>query len=297
MRDGAICIMLQVASANGRASILKGRNGLNTKAGDRGRSVVQDDLVEFSQSVVPGVEIKRCRRSPYDYKAHVHHELTLAYIQEGSTDLSLSDRTIHFEAGDGAVIPPMFTHRCAPNDIDHWAYIALFVDPAYYGDMVAFSSVRKLEVARAHMLWELMEQLRTEKDADALANVLIGLLVEYGDETKPGAAAAVPSAMVRVRDYLAETLYAPVSLDRLEDTFGINKFSLIKGFRKLYATTPAAFHLQCRVARAKTMLVDGRDVFEICGALHFYDQAHLIREFRKMYGITPAAYLEQLRKS
>ena len=252
------------------------------------------NLVEFSKSVLGGVEIKSCRRSPYDYKAHVHQELTLAYIHEGSTDLTLSDGVIHFTAGSGAVIPPFVSHRCAPNDIDRWAYVVVFVDPALYGGEGRFSRVRKLEGEQAQLLAEGIAQLCAQPEPDTASAVLYQLLAEFGDDDAPSAAPA--ETLEAVRAYLQQNVETPVSLEQLEKIFGMNRFSLIKGFRRAYATTPTAFHLQCRVCEAKTMIGMGIDVFEICDALHFYDQAHLIREFRKMYGITPAAYREQLHR-
>ena len=61
-------------------------------------------------------------------------------------------------------------------------------------------------------------------------------------------------------------------------------------------TTPAAFHLQCRVAQAKELMSKGADVLDACTALGFYDQAHFIREFKKMYGVTPGKYAGQLMR-
>jgi AraC-like DNA-binding protein len=74
----------------------------------------------------------------------------------------------------------------------------------------------------------------------------------------------------------------------------LNKFAIIRNFKKIYVSTPAAYHLQYRVAEAKRLLKEGVDVFDICAELKFYDQAHLIREFKKMYGVTPGSYLGQL---
>ncbi len=77
-----------------------------------------------------------------------------------------------------------------------------------------------------------------------------------------------------------------LTLDKLQQISGLNKFTMIRNFKKSYLTTPAAYHLQNRVAEAKQLLSRGADVFDICEELRFYDQAHLIREFRKMYGVT-----------
>ncbi|MEG6586297.1 AraC family transcriptional regulator [Dendrosporobacter sp. 1207_IL3150] len=259
-------------------------------------SIKQEGHMEFSKSIIEGVEIKLCRNHPHAYKPHVHNELSLGYIVEGSTDLTLKDRTIHYGSGDGVVIPPLMTHRCAPNDINHWAYVMLFVDPSYYSDSVNFSHAKKLTGNQIRKLIGFIEQLLTEKIPDTLENILIELLLEFGEKDITDTTAASTSYIVKtIHDYILNHVNDDITLDKLEQISGLNKFSIIRNFKKLYTTTPAAYHLQYRVAEAKRLLSKGVDVFAICEELRFYDQAHLIREFKKMYGITPGTYIEQVK--
>lgn len=256
----------------------------------------QDRHIEFGRSIIEGVEIKLCRCSPHAYKLHVHDELSLGYIVEGSTDLTMNDRTIHYEAGDGVIIPPLMTHRCAPNDIQHWAYIMLFVDPGYYSDVVTFGQAKKLTGNHVRKLITFIEQLLIEKIPDVLENILIELLLEFGEKSIPETAEAYISDNAKaIHDYILNHVNDDITLDRLEQIFGLNKFSIIRNFKKLYMTTPAAYHLQYRVAEAKRLLSKGADVFDVCEQLRFYDQAHFIREFKKMYGITPGTYIGQVK--
>ena len=256
----------------------------------------QGGKMEFSRSILCGVEIKRCRNSPHAYKPHVHQELSLGYIVEGSTELTLNDNTLLYETGDGIIIPPLSTHRCAPKDAGHWAYVMLFVDPGYYIDKVSFGQAKKLTREQAGKLMDFIEQLLIEKIPDTLENILIDLLLEFGE--KDASQAPVHDAgdtAQEIHDYLLDHVADEITLDQLARMSGLNKFSIIKNFKKAYMTTPAAFHLQCRVARAKSLLSQGAGVFDICEELKFYDQAHFIREFKKMYGVTPGAYMEQLK--
>lgn len=258
-------------------------------------SVEDKKYLDFRKSIIKGVEIKRCSSSPYDYKPHVHNELTLGYILEGSTDLTISDGIIHYEKGNGVVIPPLTTHRCAPNDIEHWAYIILFIEPDYYNDLVSFHTTRRLDNDRTQKLIEFIDQLLIEDNQDILENILVELILEYGDESKVDHIMTEASNIEFIHNYIIDHVNDMITLEYLQEISGLNKFTLIRNFKKSYVTTPAAFHLQCRVAEAKKLIAKGEDILEVCNLLNFCDQAHLIREFKKMYGITPTAYTEQLK--
>jgi len=256
-----------------------------------------DRLIEFSGSIIKGVEIKLCSGTHHAYKHHVHNELSLGCILEGSAELTLNNRTIRYGSGDGVIIPPLMTHRCEPDDIDHWAFVMLYVDPGYYSGAIRFSRAKRLTGSQARKLECFIGQLLIEKTPDELENILVELLLEFGDKKASGSIAQdADDAVKTVRDYILDHVNDDITLDMLQQISGLNKFTIIRNFKKLYSTTPAAYHLQYRVAEAKRLLGKGADVFDICRELRFYDQAHLIREFKKMYGITPGTYLEQLKR-
>lgn len=259
-------------------------------------TVNKEEYLGFNKSIIDGVEIKQCRRTPYDYKSHVHNELSLGYILDGSTELTVSDRIIEFVRGDGVIIPPLTTHRCAPRDIENWAYIMLFIKKEYYQDVIDFRTVQKIQDEKLMKLIEFIDLLLSEDDPIMLEDILIGLLIEFGEEVIADHTSNGEVAVRAVREYLLNHVQDVITLEDLQDLSGLNKFTLIRNFKKFYVTTPAAFHLQCRVSEAKKLLSEEQDIFEICAKLHFCDQAHLIREFKKMYGITPTAYLQQLKQ-
>ena len=253
----------------------------------------RDLYVRFQKSVLDGVEIKRSKGSGYDYKPHVHKELSLGYILTGSTELTVSDRVIRYQAGDGVIIPPLASHRCAPDDKDKWEYVMLFIRPEYYADALHFHRPQRLTGAAVTALKAFIAQLLLEPDPDDAEAVLLDLLLTFGDAAEPELPDA-DKAVRRVHDYIVAHPGERITLDRMQEISKLNKFTLIRSFKKAYVATPSAFHLQCRVAEAKRRLHRGCDVLTVCDELHFFDQAHLIREFRRMYGITPAAYIAQL---
>ncbi len=258
--------------------------------------IEQHGHMEFSKSILQGVEIKQCRNNPHAYKSHIHNELSLGYIVEGSTELSLSDKVIHYSSGDGVIIPPLMTHICAPKDINHWAYVMLYVDPVYYSDVVRFHHAEKLTGNQVRKLTGFIQQLLTESHLDTLENILIELLLEFEEKGVSDTAANISDAVKTIYAYILNHVNEDIPLEKLEQISGLNKFSIIRNFKKQYVTTPAAYHLQYRVAQAKKLLSKGAGVLDICEELGFYDQAHFIREFKKMYGVTPGTYLGQLNR-
>jgi AraC-like DNA-binding protein len=256
----------------------------------------RDRKMEFSGSILKGVEIKLCSNDAHAYKPHVHNELSLGYIVEGSTDLTLGSGVVRFEEGDGVVIPPLTTHICAPHDADRWAYAMLFVDPGFYGDVVGFRQARKLSRSETGALTGFIEQLLHEENPDALESILIELLLEFGESGAADATENPGDAVQAIHAYIADHAGEEIALERLERLSGLNRFSIIRSFKKQYVTTPAAYHLQCRVAQAKELMSKGAGALDACAALGFYDQAHFIREFKKMYGVTPGKYAGQLKR-
>ncbi len=209
----------------------------------------------------------------------------------------MNDRTIHYGSGDGVIIPPLMTHRCAPNDIQHWAYVMLFVEPSYYSNAVNFTQAKKLTGNQTRKLIGFMEQLLIEKKPDTMENILIELLLEFGDCSKKDTDTASTNDIAKtIHEYIINHVNEDITLDTLQEIAGQSKFSCIRNFKKLYTTTPASFLLQFRVAKAKKLLSEGADVLSVCEELRFYDQAHLIREFKKMYGVTPGAYIAQVKE-
>jgi hypothetical protein len=212
--------------------------------------------MEFRRSILEGVEIKRCRNVAHA-KPHVHNELSLGYIIEGSANLSFKEKTLLYESGDGVIIPPLMTHQCAPREIDHWAYDMLFVSPGYYSDAVRFSRAKKLAGHQARKLKRFIGQLLQERTPDALENILIELLLEFGDRDNSESAANAGAAIETIHDYILSHLRDDLTLDKLQQISGLNKFTMIRNFKKSYLTTPAAYHLQNRVAEAKQLLSRG----------------------------------------
>ncbi|MCR4694668.1 MAG: AraC family transcriptional regulator [Pseudobutyrivibrio sp.] len=91
---------------------------------------------------------------------------------------------------------------------------------------------------------------------------------------------------------MLETNYAKnLTLDMLEDEFGVNKYRICREFKKEYGTSPIQFINQRRIDRAKELLfTTDQTVTQIGLAVGFENINHFINTFKKFTGTTPLNY-------
>lgn len=93
----------------------------------------------------------------------------------------------------------------------------------------------------------------------------------------------------RAREILLERLEAPPTLAELSRFVGTNEFKLKRGFKEVFGTSPYAYHLQYKLERAKSYILDtDLTIAEIAYQVGYSDPSHLTNAFRKQYGIRPS---------
>jgi AraC family transcriptional regulator len=97
-----------------------------------------------------------------------------------------------------------------------------------------------------------------------------------------------------VIDYVHDYLDRDLSLNELAAVVQISPHYFSQLFKQSMGITPHQYVIQCRVDRAKDLLMQGNltipDVAKIVG---FVDQSHLHRHFKRLVGMTPRAFLQQ----
>jgi AraC-like DNA-binding protein len=101
--------------------------------------------------------------------------------------------------------------------------------------------------------------------------------------------------VVRARDFLVAYADQNPTLDCLARHASMNKFVLVRAFRRMFGTTPHAYLMAVRLERARALLASGMRSIDASAAAGFADQAHLSRWFKRKYGVTPAAYARRTR--
>ncbi len=94
----------------------------------------------------------------------------------------------------------------------------------------------------------------------------------------------------RAREYLASRIQSNPSLDEVARAVEVNKFVLVRYFRRELGVTPHAWLVRTRVESARGLLARGVASSEVADATGFADQAHLGRVFKRIVGLTPNEY-------
>lgn len=104
---------------------------------------------------------------------------------------------------------------------------------------------------------------------------------------------AVPPWLLRCKQILDTFPQEPISLERLEQELGVNRFRIIREFRLRWNTTPMEYLAERRLCEAQKLLLgSGATITAIAEEVGYGSAPYFIQCFKKHFGITPAAYRE-----
>lgn len=103
-------------------------------------------------------------------------------------------------------------------------------------------------------------------------------------------------ALRRVIQHIHAHLDEELTLGRLAAQAGLSTCHFARMFKTATGLAPHRYVLNCRIARAKQLLAQGRHgLAEVALAAGFCDQGHLTRCFRQNVGVTPAVFARGTR--
>lgn len=203
------------------------------------------------------------------------------------------------------VLHPDEVHDGAAATQDGLRYRMLYLEPALLrrglGNTAApLPFVRQPVIDDQELLAALilaLDQLDREFD-ELLADELVtqiakGLARHAAAPVKPLRGVAL-SAAGRARDFLEENFTRVVRSSELERVSGLDRYSLSRHFRAVFATSPHRYLLMRRLQKARALIATGRPLAEIAIEVGFADQSHLQRQFKHAYGLTPGRWARLL---
>jgi AraC-like DNA-binding protein len=253
---------------------------------------------------LPGVEIVRAHHSgpPVNWQ----------FVPMVRISCLLSGRARIWSHGEGAVIDPgksvVNAPGCMPRIVERLTEttdtITAYVAPLLYDSLASACGgpcARQLEVHLVHdplltaALHRLASAIERRASAPALHRLLAALVKASSAAVRDPSARAMPGGPLRpeiaqARRIIQDRFARAISLHTLSEEVGLSKFHLLRLFRQEVGTTPHAYQLHLRIARAREMLDAHASAAEVALACGFADQAHFTRAFKRIVGYTPGAF-------
>jgi AraC-like DNA-binding protein len=127
------------------------------------------------------------------------------------------------------------------------------------------------------------------------SGVLSSLLLEIIKALATGtASSSAPASVMNAREYIAEHYKEDISLNDLSSRLHVNKFHLLRSFKRYVGTTPNEFLIQTRLNKAKGFLrTTNQSVTQIAAMVGIHNTSHFINLFKKHEQTTPGIYRRQ----
>ncbi|SEG17967.1 helix-turn-helix transcriptional regulator [Marinobacterium lutimaris] len=262
-----------------------------------------ENLSLKSSLVLPAVEMRLAANSSACYRAHSHDEFSFGLIDQGAALYQNREHLNRIGRGSLVTINPADLHACNP-DKGRWSYRMLFVDTEWMGglqrelspcsaDYQPFAEVlaTRPEIGRDFdRLYKLLDGAGTALETET---ELIGFLAPFfsGQDRDTTPASEPPKSLHRVCELLADNLSANLSLDDLCQEAALNRYQLIRLFRKHYGQPPHAYQIDQRIKKARALLRDrNARLDDVALQLGFADQSHFHRHFKQRLAMTPGTY-------
>jgi AraC-like DNA-binding protein len=255
-----------------------------------------------------GIDLLRADVSTHRYARHSHEGYAFGVVEAGAHAFSARGEVWTAIPGRVVVVNPDVTHDGGPATRDSpYSYRMIYADSAALRAPIEEATGRRAAVpffsqavvsdaALADRLAKLHRALEQPEARLERETLLITALVELAQrhaKTPPASAYRVraPRAVALALEYLSENFAQEVSLAKLAALADVDRFHLLRAFRRSMGMPPHLYQTQLRLRHAKRLLLSGEPPALAAVGSGFADQSHLIRKFKAAYGVTPGQYL------
>ena len=105
------------------------------------------------------------------------------------------------------------------------------------------------------------------------------------------------SCVYSIMSFIHKNYHRDISIESLSDQFAINKFALGNTFRQITGTTISQYITDCRMEKAKELLLRGCRVEMVCECIGYINLSHFSRAFKNYTGKSPKQFQMAYRRS
>jgi AraC-like DNA-binding protein len=255
----------------------------------------------ISAPAFPGIERIEARFFGDVFEPHRHDTYALGLTLQGVQTFQYRGEKRYSTPGNIIVLHPDEVHDGGAATDVGLCYRMLYLEPAlllrhldashlalpFVADPVLLDEpLRKILLEALASLDEGLDELFVD---GLVTEIALGLARHAGQPVKALGKPAWRQAQ-SARDYLEANADRLVRSAELEEISGLDRYTLSRHFRALFATSPHRFLMMRRLQRARGMIEAGQPLAEIAAAVGFTDQSHLNRHFKKAFGLTPGRW-------
>jgi AraC-like DNA-binding protein len=242
----------------------------------------------YKLPIFDGLEVKSATFIDKAFPLHFHQSWSLAFIASGSENISFSDVDFLLHKNALVLIPPYSLHKNWGNKNNLWSYKAIYI-----GDDQIKSLTEKLNLDYAFLAscpyfvsyFNRPFDLNEQSISDMLETLFLSSINDnVVFESR------IDTFEQEVLNHLSLNYKTTITLEALEKKFKVNKFKLLKGFKKKIGLTPLEYQTAIRIENAKQLFYSDISLAHIALESGFYDQSHFTHSFKKYVGVTPGSY-------
>lgn len=236
----------------------------------------------------------------YKFKMHSHQFYEINIIMQGSGRHYIEETSLPAEVGDVFVIPPDIKHGYySEQDIDIYHFLIKSDFLTRYAEeleqikgfsilfdiepLIRRSSGKSYNLNIGHDITRLSEDFdaikRTEESGSCVKQnaLMLALICRLCEKiTKAVNTTKDNSEIIRVMEFIKENIGKKLTLNEIAAYGNMSKATLNRYFKELLGVSPMNYVLECRVAKARELLLTGQysktEIAAVCG---FYDTAHM----------------------
>lgn len=246
-----------------------------------------------------------CNMVREKYNVHQHEYFELELITEGESVHTLNGEKTNLKKGDVIFVTPMDRHgyeSCLIRTVTiHFSLVYL---SSMFKNALQNSKNRIIHGTSAIVTKYFEEAFRvfmgnsTHKEIK-LKNLVELILLELMPDCF-SEKAVFSSASDRVSEaigYINMNFTNEISLSSIQNRFGISSSYFSHAFRQRTGKTFVNYLAEKRIEYAKTLLLSGEMVIDVCYECGFTGERNFARRFKEFTGMTPKEYQKEQNKS
>ena len=252
-----------------------------------------------ADTVRPGLEVVSTTGLTKAFRTHRHDRYVVGITTTGVQSFRYKGKQRHALPGQVFAIHPDEPHDGRPGTDLGYGYQAAYVAPELISNALDATYVPFVgeSVGNNPVLKSALIQLFDVVHGDVDDLTFTGCVAELADafvrmsrSRRTTDARFSRKLALSVRDNLYENAVPGVSIGSLESAHGVDRFTIMRAFRKHFGVSPKSYQIHRRVAHAQFHIAQGMDLIDAALAAGFSDQSHMTRHFVRATGLTPGQW-------